>query len=168
MLLVVDDVQWADTASLTWLVYLAKRLRKARVLVLCATTPQLSYQGSMGIDPGDDDPTGGPTERRTLLRELVDSAGSSELGFRSAAAVRHMLGPQATDELVRICQQTDWEATWRWTPRLLRRCVRTLRSLSFIASIRPPRATGVSAPCSGGGWACLPVRRRRHGSWSTR
>ena len=106
VLLVVDDVQWADTASLTWLVYLAKRLRKARVLVLCATTPQLAYQDSMGVDPGGE-PIGGPAERRTLLRELVDSAALVlEPAPLSAAAVRHMLGSQATDELVRICCET--------------------------------------------------------------
>ncbi|MFR0355209.1 helix-turn-helix transcriptional regulator [Streptomyces sediminimaris] len=97
VLLVVDDVQWADTASLTWLVYLAKRLSKARVLVLCAVTSQPADDDT-AADPADD-----PAERGAL-RELLDAAGVVlEPSPLSAAAVRHMLGSAATDDLVRVC-----------------------------------------------------------------
>lgn len=98
VLLVVDDVQWADTASLTWLLYLAKRLRKARVLVLCAVTSQ-SAEDDTAADPADD-PAGRPA-----LRELVGSAGVLlEPAPLSATAVRHMLG-SAPDDLVRLCSE---------------------------------------------------------------
>ncbi|WP_405792521.1 AAA family ATPase [Streptomyces sp. NBC_01506] len=96
VLVVVDDVQWADSASLTWLVYLAKRLRRARVLVLCAVTSQSADDGTAADRV--DDPAGRPA-----LRELVGSAGVVlEPAPLSATAVRHLLG-SATDDVVRVC-----------------------------------------------------------------
>ncbi|MGW2153948.1 helix-turn-helix transcriptional regulator [Nonomuraea sp. NPDC001699] len=40
LLIVVDDLQWADAASLRWLAYLAKRLGRARVVVVGAFTQE--------------------------------------------------------------------------------------------------------------------------------
>lgn len=100
VLLIVDDAQWADTASLTWLVYLAKRLGRARVLVVCAVTPEPSYQDA-AADAADD-----LTGRRALLRELRDSAAFLlEPAPLSAAAVRQLLGPSVADELVEVCHE---------------------------------------------------------------
>src|SRR5215211_6294807 len=39
LLLVADDVHWADTASLRWLVFLAERVDDVRALVVAATRP---------------------------------------------------------------------------------------------------------------------------------
>jgi DNA-binding CsgD family transcriptional regulator/Flp pilus assembly protein TadD len=39
LLIVVDDVQWADAASLRWLIYLAGRLEGLRVALVAATRP---------------------------------------------------------------------------------------------------------------------------------
>src|SRR5262249_36486449 len=65
VLLVVDDVQWADTASLTWLGYLARRLHRSRVLVVCAVTSPLPAEDS------PEDSAESPAEDSALLRELV-------------------------------------------------------------------------------------------------
>src|SRR5215207_7246176 len=39
LLLVADDVHWADTASLRWLVFLAERIEDVRALLVVATRP---------------------------------------------------------------------------------------------------------------------------------
>jgi DNA-binding CsgD family transcriptional regulator len=39
LVLLVDDLQWADTPSLSWLVYLAHRLRAVRLVVVATTIP---------------------------------------------------------------------------------------------------------------------------------
>ena len=74
-LLVVDDVHWADAASLRWLVQLARRLDELPLGVLCAVR------------------TGEPPADRELLAELLAAASEPALRPRP-------LGPVAAETLV--------------------------------------------------------------------
>ncbi|WP_055553708.1 AAA family ATPase [Streptomyces sp. NBRC 110028] len=56
LLILVDDLQWADAPSLRWLAYLVKRLHGLRAVLVCALR--------------DGDPGG----RQVTLREITDSA----------------------------------------------------------------------------------------------
>ena len=88
LLLLADDLHWADTASLRWLVYLAERVEDLPLLLVCATRPS---------EPGAD-------------QALIDVLASSAQVVRpaplsaSAAAVlvrRHL--PGAVDEFTAAC-----------------------------------------------------------------
>ena len=74
-LLVVDDVHWADAASLRWLVQLARRLDELPLGLLCAVR------------------TGEPPVDRELLAELLASAAEPPVSPRP-------LGPAAAEALV--------------------------------------------------------------------
>ena len=50
LLVVVDDVQWADLASLRWLVYLARRLEGMPLGLLLATRPAEAGSGQVLLD----------------------------------------------------------------------------------------------------------------------
>lgn len=83
--LAVDDAQWADAASLRWLVYLARRLEELPILLVVAVaTAELEA----------------PHE---LLRALAAQPGAQRLalgplsGEESAAVAREELGERATE-----------------------------------------------------------------------
>jgi len=82
VLLVVDDLQWADSASLRWLSYLRRRLEGLRVLVVVAVRT-----GEPPVDPG-------------LLAEMLDSVEAlrpAPLGTEAAAVLlRVQLGVEAS------------------------------------------------------------------------
>ncbi|MFF7903148.1 ATP-binding protein [Streptomyces sp. NPDC007920] len=75
LLVLIDDLQWADSRSLSWLARLAPRLDGLRLLLVCTLRDG---------DPGSRDP---------LVRELVSSSARI---LRPAS-----LSPAATGELVR-------------------------------------------------------------------
>lgn len=76
LLVVVDDVHWADAPSLRWLAYLALRMRRQAISLLL----------SIGADERCDDPSFGevvnqPTCERVVLGDL-DVAAAAELAAR--------------------------------------------------------------------------------------
>jgi predicted ATPase len=91
VLVVVDNVQWADLASLRWLVYLARRLEGVPLALLLATRP---------AEPGP---------ARELLDDLVavPEVGVLYPGDLSTAAVSTLaaatLGAQADTDFVAAC-----------------------------------------------------------------
>lgn len=93
LLLTVDDAQWADLASLRWLLYLAPRLEGVRLALLLASRPDAT----------------GPA--RDLLDELVGSPevgvvypnSLSERGTGQLAA--ELLPAEADPEFVAACHQ---------------------------------------------------------------
>ncbi|MDH6133780.1 DNA-binding CsgD family transcriptional regulator [Kitasatospora sp. MAA4] len=92
LLILLDDLHWADTSSLRWLAYLGKRLNGLRVVLVCT------------VRDGD------PRAQDPLVREVVDS---STLVLRpqplSPAAVRTMVrlkfGEPGEEEFVRACHE---------------------------------------------------------------
>lgn len=91
VLLVVDDMQWTDPASLRWLAYILRRLEGLRVLVVVAVR------------------TGEPPADPALLAEILDSADTLRPGPLSAAAaaalLRVQLGDEATDAFCAACHR---------------------------------------------------------------
>jgi DNA-binding CsgD family transcriptional regulator len=90
LVILVDDLQWADTPSLRWLSYLAKRLDRLRVAVV--------------VTVRDGDPRG----EQPLLREIQAAATTTlwpePLSRRTVAAmVRDHFGEPGDDEFVRAC-----------------------------------------------------------------
>ena len=74
LVVLADDVHWADTASLRWLVFLAERIEDLPVMLVCATRP---------AEPGAD---------QLLLDTLASSAQVLRPAPLSAAAAA---GPRA-------------------------------------------------------------------------
>jgi DNA-binding CsgD family transcriptional regulator len=93
LLMIVDDVQWADLASLRWLVYLARRLEGVPLALLLATRP----------------PETSPTE--ALLDELVtvpevEVLSPRDLSERAAGELAAGLLPSVPDpEFVAACHR---------------------------------------------------------------
>jgi DNA-binding CsgD family transcriptional regulator len=90
LLLVIDDVQWADPASLRWVLYLARRIEHAPVCVLLARRPG-------ELDAPED-----------LLRQLLaePAVAKLELGpLSQGACERLVVGilPQPEPELCAVC-----------------------------------------------------------------
>jgi DNA-binding CsgD family transcriptional regulator len=93
VLVVVDDVQWADAPSLRWLALLARRLARARVLLV------------LGLRSGEADPETASLSQlledrhAVVIRPapLTDAAGSALLAAR--------LGTDPSPELVELCQR---------------------------------------------------------------
>lgn len=90
LLILVDDLQWADIPSLRWLAYLTKRLRGLRVVLVCTLRDG---------DPGAGHP---------LVREIA--AASTQI-LRPAplspdatgAMIRERCGAPGHEEYVRVC-----------------------------------------------------------------
>jgi DNA-binding CsgD family transcriptional regulator len=89
LLVVVDDVQWADLASLRWLVYLARRLEGIPLALLLATRPA----------------DAGPAQE--LLDELATIPGVGVLypGELSERAVGRLVPDGADAEFVGACHR---------------------------------------------------------------
>jgi DNA-binding CsgD family transcriptional regulator len=88
LLLLADDVHWADTASLRWLVYLAERVEDLPLVLICATRP---------AEPGAD---------QALIDVLASSARvvrPAPLSTTAAAVLvrRHL--PDAVDGFTAAC-----------------------------------------------------------------
>jgi DNA-binding CsgD family transcriptional regulator len=92
LLLLVDDVHWADTASLRWLVFLAERVEDVPALVVAATRP---------AEPGAD---------RELLDALMMASAASVLrpaplsAGATTTVVRGRL-PEAVDAFAAACHR---------------------------------------------------------------
>ncbi|MGW2254848.1 helix-turn-helix transcriptional regulator [Kitasatospora sp. NPDC001660] len=90
LLLLVDDLQWADGPSLRWLAHLTARLDGLRVVVVC--TLRDGDQGSWHPPVREVADTArelrlaalSPTATRALIRERFDAAGRAEAGSTAA------------------------------------------------------------------------------------
>ncbi|MBF9130310.1 AAA family ATPase [Plantactinospora sp. S1510] len=89
LLLVVDDVQWADGASLRFLSHLARRIADLPVLLLLAGRPGRVLDGLVGSA------LGGVAPRVVRLRRLSDEA--------VGVLVRRDLSAEADDEFCHAC-----------------------------------------------------------------
>src|SRR4051794_38139087 len=85
LLLLADDVHWADTPSLRWLVFLAERLEDVRALLVAATRP---------AEPGAD-------------QELIDALALTADGQTARPAT---LSPQAATAVVQARMPAAVEA----------------------------------------------------------
>ena len=93
LLLCVDDAQWADAASLRWLVFLARRLEGVPVAVVVA------------VRSGEANAPGELLEAvRTEASETVVPQPLTEAA--SASVVRAALGPSADAMFCRACHET--------------------------------------------------------------
>jgi DNA-binding CsgD family transcriptional regulator len=94
LLILVDDLQWADLPSLRWLAYLAKRLHGLRAVLVCT------------LRDGD------PRAAHPLVREVADSAmqilrpGPLSLAG-SRAMVLDQFGEPGDEEFARACHETS-------------------------------------------------------------
>jgi DNA-binding CsgD family transcriptional regulator len=92
-LVAIDDLHWADTASLEFVLYLLHRLDELPVAVVMTTRP-----------PGPEDPAGAlaqiSTHPRVELEPLV-ALGPNAVG----ELVEETLGPRSSKRLVEVCAQ---------------------------------------------------------------
>ena len=94
LLLTVDDVQWVDAPSLSWLAYLAPRAAELPVLVV--------------VTVRDGDPRARTTTLETVLADTAHRLSLSPLSQASAGTlVRRELGRNASPEFCTAC----WELT---------------------------------------------------------
>ncbi|MFD4322397.1 AAA family ATPase [Streptomyces sp. NPDC058548] len=94
LLLLVDDVQWADDWSLRWLAYLARRPHGLRAVTVCALRE------------------GEPRTRDPLVRDVADAAtevmGLAPLSEAAVAeVVREQFGRPGDPEFLRACHETS-------------------------------------------------------------
>src|SRR3954471_11887020 len=92
LLILVDDLQWADTPSLRWLAYLVKRLHGLRAVLVCALRD------------------GEPGARQLTLREITDSAQRvlrpAPLSLGAARKmIRDQCGEPGDEEFARACHE---------------------------------------------------------------
>ncbi|MFJ8675657.1 ATP-binding protein [Streptomyces sp. NPDC093589] len=92
VLLLVDDLQWADVPSLRWLAYLARRPHGLRAALVCT------------LRDGD------PRAQHPLVRDIADAADilrPAPLSLDSTRAlIHHHLGEPADDSYARACHDT--------------------------------------------------------------
>jgi DNA-binding CsgD family transcriptional regulator len=96
LLILVDDLQWADSSSLRWLARLAGQLEGLRVMLVCTLL--------------DGDQGGG----QTLVRQIVDAARTLRPAALSRDAVRTVIlercgtaGDEEHEEYVRACHEAS-------------------------------------------------------------
>ncbi|MFK8844236.1 AAA family ATPase [Streptomyces sp. Ac-502] len=92
VLILVDDLQWADIPSLRWLAYLTRRPHGLRVAVVCT------------LRDGD------PRAQHPLIRDIADAADVLRPAALSTAATRalihHHFGEPADDSYAHACHET--------------------------------------------------------------
>ncbi|MEO3861915.1 AAA family ATPase [Acrocarpospora sp. B8E8] len=113
LLIMVDDLQWADPLSLRWLAYLAKRLGGARVLVAGAWSEECAVSDQM------------------LLREIAASAARTLYPMPlSTGGVRQLIGEEFGEpcdpDFARACHQASGG-----NPAALVAMLRGLRTAGF-------------------------------------
>ncbi|GHH56898.1 helix-turn-helix transcriptional regulator [Streptomyces candidus] len=93
LLILVDDLQWADSSSLRWLARLAGQLEGLRVMLVWTL-----LDGDQGADPA-------------LVRQLVDATRTLRPAALSRDAVRAMIlercGVAGHEEYVRACHEVS-------------------------------------------------------------
>jgi DNA-binding CsgD family transcriptional regulator len=117
LLLCVDDVHWADQASLRFLHYLGRRLQELPIAVIAATRPARSADGSpllaaLAADPSAEVLELAPLSQRAVA-ELMRLAFGAEVEPAFAAACHEMTGgvPFLVRELVRAIAEERIEPT---------------------------------------------------------
>ncbi len=117
LLLCVDDVHWADQASLRFLHYLGRRLQELPITVVAATRPARSADGSpllaaLAADPSAEVLELAPLSQRAVA-ELMRLAFGTEVEPALAAACHEATGgvPFLVRELVRAIAEERIEPT---------------------------------------------------------
>ena len=117
LLLCVDDVHWADQASLRFLHYLGRRLQELPIAVVAATRPARSADGSpllaaLAADPSAEVLELAPLSERAVA-ELMRLAFGTEVEPAFAAACHEVTGgvPFLVRELVRAIAEQGIEPT---------------------------------------------------------
>ena len=147
LLLLLDDLQWADAASANLLFYLGRQLANCPLLLLGAYRPsELSVLGSREALPGSDSShplsavvqelvrylgnppldldAARPEEGRSFIDALLDSAPTRlDASFREAVFRRTKGQPLFTVEFLRALQEqgdlvVDEHGMWKETPEL--------------------------------------------------
>ena len=97
LLLVADDLHWADTASLRWLVFLAERLEDVPVLLVAATRPAEPGADQELLDALMTAPTARVLRPAPLSEEATTAFVHDHLPRRSTASRRRVTArPEAT------------------------------------------------------------------------
>jgi hypothetical protein len=110
LVLAVDDLQWADAASLRWVSFLARRIEGLPVLLVAT----LREEGTAGRDAGADD---------LVVNRVAKTIRPAALSVEAVGLlVRRELGGEAHPAFVAACQ----EAT-RGNPLFLRELLGALR-----------------------------------------
>ncbi|MBV9000903.1 MAG: AAA family ATPase [Solirubrobacterales bacterium] len=117
LLLCVDDVHWADQASVRFLQYLARRLQELPIAVVAAARPAESHEGSplpaaLTADPSAEVLVLAPLSERAVA-ELVRLGLGEEVESVFAEACHEVTGgvPFLVQELVRTIAEEDIEPT---------------------------------------------------------
>jgi DNA-binding CsgD family transcriptional regulator len=117
LLLCVDDVHWADRASLRFLHYLGRRLQELPIAVVAATRPARSADGSpllaaIAADPSAEVLELAPLSQRAVA-QLMRLAFGTEVEPAFAAACHEVTGgvPFLVRELVRAIAEERIEPT---------------------------------------------------------
>ncbi|MFJ4923932.1 ATP-binding protein [Streptomyces sp. NPDC088725] len=110
LLILVDDLQWADVPSLRWLAHLTRRMHGLRAVLVCA------------LRDGD------RRSRHPLVREVTDAATCvlrpAPLSLRATRAViREEFGEAADEEYARACHEAS-----RGNPLFLTSVVHEMRA----------------------------------------
>jgi len=148
LLVLVDDLHWADLASLRWLAYLVQRLDGMPVAVVAAARPDDAGEGQQVLDVLATHPAvtvlhpGGLSEA-AVARVVERALGAPEPAF--VAACREVTGgnPFLLGELVR--QLAGVAPTAAQAPLVSRQTSRTV-SRAALARLRrlPPSATALA------------------------
>jgi DNA-binding CsgD family transcriptional regulator len=117
LLLCVDDVHWADQASLRFLYYLGRRLEELPIAVVAATRPARSADGAPMLAAIAADPSAEVLELAPLsqqaVAELMRLAFGTEVEPAFAAACHQVTGgvPFLVRELIRAIAEAGIEPT---------------------------------------------------------
>jgi DNA-binding CsgD family transcriptional regulator len=124
LLLCVDDLHWADQASLRFLYYLGRRVQELSIAVVAATRPPQSHEGSplltaLTADPSAEVLALAPLSERAVA-ELVRLGLGAEVESGFAGACHEATGgvPFLVRELVRTIAEDGIEPTAAAAPRV--------------------------------------------------
>ena len=148
LLVLVDDIHWADLASLRWVAYLAQRLDGLAVSLVAAARPAEAGEGQPVLDVLAANPSVAVLEPRGLSDQAVGRAIAAALGDPEdafAAACARVTGgnPFLLGELLR--ELATVAPTAANAPLVARQTSRTV-SRAALARLRrlPPEATALA------------------------
>ncbi|MBV9917128.1 MAG: hypothetical protein JO153_11570 [Solirubrobacterales bacterium] len=132
LLLCVDDLHWADQASLRFLYYLGRRVQELSIAVVAATRPPQSHDGppllaALTADPSAEVLPLAPLSERAVT-ELVQFGLGAEVESVFASACHEATGgvPFLVQELVREIAEEGIEPTAAAAPRIAALAPRTV------------------------------------------